>query len=564
MFLLSLSLCLQIIFVARLVASPIARAETLYDVVVVGSGPAGIIIASRLSENAARNVLLLEGGGPSYWITGGTERPSWLAGTNLSRVDVPGLYSSIYSNSGNTLLCQNKIRAYGACTIGGNSAINAGLFYEPPASDFDTYFPTGWKHSDVSASITRLYNTQPSTNNPSKDGVYYEQSGYSAAKQWLGTNAGYTELDINANSRSKTKVFGHPAYDYANGQRGGPVVSYLQTALKRPNFHLQSGTWVQRIVQANGVATGVVVISGGVTSTIKLSAKGRVIASGGALKSPELLMKSGIGDSTVLTTLSAANQLGGLPSSAWVNNSAVGVGLFDNPNTFIEMSGSSIQAYNYTYDVTDTPQPPYAAADRNLYLTKRSGPYSFAGGSTSFWDTVTHMDGSVAGVQGGLGPAGYSAYQSATTVTLNIYGTSGLKSSGKVQLGGSPDYLPGPDGNVYYSNPQDAQDIATFIRRLFDALPGTGLTPLNLAQTSSVAAIVSYITSWTPYTRGQVNHWSSSCRIGSCVDVNTTVVGTRNIHVVDASIVAPLSVNPQFGVMVAAERAWELINKLMV
>ncbi|CAF9935378.1 MAG: hypothetical protein HETSPECPRED_009770 [Heterodermia speciosa] len=553
----SITLLLQALFVAQLFASPLPsepRAEVLYDVIVVGSGPAGVIIASRLSENPARNVLLLEGGGPSYWVTGGTERPAWLAGTNLSRVDVPGLYSTIYSNPSTNLLCQNKIRAYGACTIGGNSAINAGLFYEPPASDFDKYFPTGWKHTDLNAAISRLYATQPSTQNPSKDGIYYEQSGYAVAKQWLGTNAGYTELNINANSRQKTKVFGHPAYDYQNGQRGGPVVSYMQTALKRPNFHLQSGTWVQRVVRTGGVATGVVVVSGGVTSTIKLSATGRVILSGGALKSPELLMKSGIGDPAVLTTLSQANQLGGLPSSSWINNTAVGAGLFDNPNTFIELSSPSLVAYNYVYD---NPIP----ADRDLYLTKKSGPYSFAGGSVSFWDTVTHADGTVAGVQGGLGAAGYADYTNSTTVTMNIYGTSGLKSSGKVVLAGS-DYLPGPSGDVYYSNPQDAQDIATFIRRLFDALPAD-LTPLNLNRGSTVAQIVSYITSYNnAYTRGQVNHWSSSCRIGACVDVNTTVIGTTNLHVVDASIVAPLSVNPQFGVMVAAEKAWELINKL--
>ena len=343
------------------------------------------------------------------------------------------------------------------------------------------------------------------------------------------------------------------------------------------------------------MATGVVVVSGGVTSTINLSATGRVIVSGGALKSPELLMKSGIGDPAVLTTvsllptllarpshaqhspstkfsnkhvagfdlisdcrkqqLSNAGQLGGLPSSSWINNTAVGAGLFDNPNTFIEMSSPAIQAYYYSYD---NPIP----ADRDLYLTKRSGPYSFAGGSCSFWDTVTHADGSVAGVQGGLGPAGYQDYTNSTTVTMNIYGTSGLKSSGKVVLAGS-DYLPGPSGDVYYSNPQDAQDIATFIRRLFDALPGTGFTPLNLKQSATIPEIVSYITSWTPYTRGQVNHWSSSCRIGSCVDVNTTVIGMKNLHVVDASILAPLTVNPQMGVMIAAEKAWELINKLM-
>ena len=553
-----LSLIPYFLFLLPVFASPLppqSLATTLYDVIVVGSGPAGVIIASRLSENLSRQVLLLEGGGPSYWVTGGTERPQWLAGTNLSRVDVPGLYSSIYSNPSTNLLCQNKIRAYGACTIGGNSAINAGLFYEPPASDFDNYFPTGWKHSDLVPSINRLYQTQPSTNKPSLDGLYYEQSGYTASKKWLVTNAGYTELDINANSAKKTKVFGHPAYDYSNGQRGGPVISYLQTALKRPNFHLQSGSWVQRVVRNGATATGVVANVSGTVTTISLSAKGRIVVSGGALKSPELLMKSGIGDPAVLTTLSKANQLGGLPSSSWINNTAVGAGLFDNPNTFIEMSGPSLQAYYYQYD---NPIP----SDRDLYLTKKSGPYSFAGGSCSFWDTVQHSDGTVAGVQGGLGPAGYQDYTNSTTVTMNIYGTSGLKSSGKVTLD-STNFLPGPSGDVYYSNPQDAQDIATFIRRLFDALPGTGLTPLNISPSATVAQIVSYITSYTPYTRGQVNHWSSSCRIGSCVDVNTTVIGMKNMHVVDASIVAPLTVNPQMGVMIAAERAWELINKLM-
>lgn len=33
------------------------------------------------------------------------------------------------------------MNAYGGCTIGGSSAINAGLFFEPPASDWDLYFP---------------------------------------------------------------------------------------------------------------------------------------------------------------------------------------------------------------------------------------------------------------------------------------------------------------------------------------------------------------------------------------------------------------------------------------
>lgn len=75
-------------------AAPIAQncaSESDYDVIIVGSGPAGIIVANRMSE-AGKKTLLLEQGGPSYFITGGRERPDWLDGTDLSRVDIPGFY----------------------------------------------------------------------------------------------------------------------------------------------------------------------------------------------------------------------------------------------------------------------------------------------------------------------------------------------------------------------------------------------------------------------------------------------------------------------------------------
>ncbi|XMA10864.1 hypothetical protein WAI453_003655 [Rhynchosporium graminicola] len=540
---------LQILLVAAVAADWTTQQ---WDAIIVGAGPAGIIVAKRMAD-AGLQTLLLESGGPSYGVTGGdldSRRLSWLKGTNLTRVDVPGLYKSIFSNGGN-LTCGALVNGYGGCTIGGSSAINAGLFFEPPASDYDLYFPAGWKSLDMKNATKRVYTQQPSTNITSQDGIRYLQTGYDAAKKWLVNGLGFTDVDVNAKANNKTKVFGHPTFNYANGLRGGPVVSYLQSASNKANFHLQSGVLAVRVERTGAKATGVTVMVNGAEKTIQLTSTGRAILSGGALRSPSLLMYSGIGDSATLSKLRAAGKLSSnMTPQQWINSTAIGEGLFDNPNTFIELSGPSIKSYTYSYD-----NPP--AVDKQLYLQNRSGPYTFASETSVFWDTVKRSDGSIAGLQGTIDSSGYGDFLDSNTITLNVYGTSGMKSSGRVVLDSK--FIPGPDNNVYYSNPQDAKDIASFIFKIFQALPASGLTPRNIPQGATQAEIEKYITTPSRYAVGQVNHWSSSCRIGKCVDHNTAVIGMSNLHVVDGSIVAPLTVNPQFGIMAAAERASELI-----
>jgi cellobiose dehydrogenase (acceptor) len=255
-----------------------------WDVIIVGAGPAGIILADRMSE-AGKQTLLLEQGGPSYGITGGRQRPAWLNNTDLSRVDVPGLYKSIFADQGN-LTCQNWTVSFTGCTIGGSSAINAGLFFQPPASDFDTYFPTGWKSTDVNASIGRVYSRVPSNDVYSSDGQFYLQSGYDAAKKWIVDGAGYKEVSINSVADNKIQVFGRPVFDYNKGQRGGPATTYLQTALNRSSFHLQTGVRVLRVVRNGTEATGVdfeYAVNNSIPNgkgTVSLGPNGRVILSG--------------------------------------------------------------------------------------------------------------------------------------------------------------------------------------------------------------------------------------------------------------------------------------------
>lgn len=467
-------------------------------------------------------------------------------------------------------MCNDRYSAYGGCNIGGSSSINAGLFFEPPASDWDTFHPDGWKSADVAASIERLYSRQPSTRGQSSsmNGEFYAQSGYDAARTWLVDGAGYAEVSINEHADDKTMVFGHPEYDYNNGQRGGPVTTYLQSALARDNFRLQSNVTVLRAVRSGSTATGVVAIVDGAEVTMGLTPDtGRVVFSGGAIFSPSLLMHSGIGPADVLTTLAQAgaldSDLAAAPST-WINNTEVGAGLFDNPNTYILLSGPSIESYTYQY------QDPIEA-DRLQYLHNRSGPYAFAGQTSVFWTYMDHDNSSAppSGLQGTIGTAGTADFTNSSTITLNVYGTSGMLSTGHVVVAQNDAgrFIPGPSGGIYYSDAEgrDADDIAQFIHDIFSVLESSGsrLEPLNIPKTATKDEIKTYITTPSAYAVGAVQHWSSSCRIGTCVDKDTRVMGMDNLHVIDASILMPLTVNPQFGVMVAGERGAELIKGLV-
>lgn len=413
----------------------------------------------------------------------------------------------------------------------------------------------------MDAAIERLYARQASVEVSAPDNV---ASSYDVVKEWLVGGAGYSEVNMNDEADRKNAVFGHTLYDYQGGQRGGPVTTYLQSALQRSNFLLKSNVTVTRAARTGSKATGVVATVNGVDTTINLTSTGRVVFSGGAVFSPSLLMHSGIGPADILTTMSKAGALDpALEPSSWINNSAVGAQLFDNPNTFIVLSSPEVEAYTYSYDSP-------AQSDEDLYLDSRSGPYSFAGQTSVFWTYINHTDGTApTGLQGTVGTTGSYDYINDTTITLNIYGTSGLLSTGSVGVSQNPEtgkFIPGPAGGFFYSDPagRDADDVAQFIFDIFSALDksDSGLVPVNIPKDATKEKIRTYITTPSSYAMGLVNHWSSSCRIGTCVDAQTRVVGMDNLHVIDASILAPLTVNPQFGVMVAGEKGAELIKGL--
>jgi cellobiose dehydrogenase (acceptor) len=197
------------------------------------------------------------------------------------------------------------------CVLGGGTAVNAGLWWKvslpvplcrieanpskPNPTDWDYLFPAGWRSADVAAATTRVFNTIPGTDHPSMDGKLYLQSGYNVVANGL-KNAGWTNVTANNVPGSKNRTFSFTPYMYINGERGGPLATYLVDASKRSNFHMWLNTSVKKIIRDGGHATGVQVEpanNGGYGGTVNLTpVTGRVIVSAGAFGTPKLLFRS--------------------------------------------------------------------------------------------------------------------------------------------------------------------------------------------------------------------------------------------------------------------------------
>jgi cellobiose dehydrogenase (acceptor) len=248
-------------------------------------------MADRLSE-AGHSVLLIEKGPPSSGRWGGTLKPDWLKGTNLTRFDVPGLCNQIWHDPVG-IACTDVDQMAG-CVLGGGTAVNSGLWWKPHPADFDTNFPDGWQTKDIAPAVSRVFSRIPGTTHPSLDGVYYLPQGYNMLTGNLA-KAGWSYVVANDHPDQKNRTFAYSAYMFAGGERGGPLATYLATAATRKTFTLWTNTIAKRVVRQGGHATGVEVEcnGGGYAGVVSLTpTTGRVILSAGAFGTPKILFRS--------------------------------------------------------------------------------------------------------------------------------------------------------------------------------------------------------------------------------------------------------------------------------
>jgi len=514
------------------VGSPVPSGS--YDYIVVGAGAGGIPVADKLSE-AGKKVLLIEKGPPSLGRFGGTMGPAWLKGTGLTRFDVPGLCNQIWVDS-DGVACTDTDQMAG-CVLGGGTAVNAALWWKPNSIDWDYSFPNGWKASEMSAAVGRAFQRIVGTDTPSSDGKLYKQEGYDVLSGALAAD-GWSNVKANDKPNEKQRTFSHTPYMYANGQRQGPLGTYLVTALARSNFKLWTNTGVRRVIRTAGKATGVE-LEGGYCGNVTLNSGGRVILSAGAFGSSKLLFRSGIGPKDQLTIVknSARDGKTFIPEAQWINL-PVGQNLNDHVNTDLVVQHQNVSFYDF-YQAWSDP----IKADKDAYLNNRAGILTQSAPNIGpiAWEVIKDTDGSERQFQWTARVEGPGANDT-HSMTLSNYLGRGSTSRGAASINGALNMF--VSKSPYLIDQKDTDAVVASLKSMIKALSKNPKITMQVPPAGTT--VEDYVASLpkTPAAR-RANHWIGTAKIGSdsglnggssVVDLNTKVYGTDNIFVVDASI----------------------------